>query len=170
MDFRVGAAILLCSVCDLALPAELREANSRELEEAISPSHLRRPRLVHVWASWCTPCVAEMPRLLPELRKRRGSVDTVLVSLDGATNAGAASRLLRRCGGAPGANMRARAEDAMPAIKALDAAWDGSLPATYLISREGTLLVAQRGITDLEALLTEVDRAAKTRTDRRTSQ
>jgi len=95
----------------------------------------------------------------------------VLVSLDDAGGANAAANLLSRWGGAPGESLRARASDLAAVIRALYGAWDGSLPSTYLVSGDGTLLVSQQGITDLDSLLSETDRATSTMkgtTDRRT--
>ncbi len=84
----------------------------------------------------------------------------VLIALDEDSSARRAAWLLRRSGGAPGLNLRAGSASALAAIRAFDESWDGSLPATYLISAEGQLLVAQRGITELDALLSEMDRTA----------
>jgi thiol-disulfide isomerase/thioredoxin len=41
-----------------------------------------RQKLLHVWASWCSPCVAELPlfaAVAPELRQR--GIDLILVAL-----------------------------------------------------------------------------------------
>ncbi|HTP24083.1 MAG TPA: hypothetical protein VMK12_00285 [Anaeromyxobacteraceae bacterium] len=152
-------------------PSTIREATASELKSALSPSERGRPKVVHLWASWCRPCVAEMPRLLRELRRRGDLLDAVLVSLDDAGAAKAAANLLDRWGGAPGESLRASASDLAPVIRTLYGAWDGSLPATYLVSGDGTLLVSQQGITDFDLLLSETDRATSTmkRTiDRRT--
>lgn len=89
-------------------------------------------------------------------------MDTVLISLDDATTAAAAAGLLRRSGGVPGESLRARGADAVAVIREFDRAWDGSLPATYLISGEGALLFAQRGITDLQQVASQLDRAGST--------
>jgi len=141
--------------------SDLREATGPQVAAALSNPHPGRTKLVHVWASWCTPCAAELPRLLPALRKRSADVDMVLVSLDDRETAQAAARLLRKFGGAPGENLRAATAEAAWAIRALDRSWDGSLPATYIISSEGRLLLAQRGITDLDALLFELDKTPR---------
>ncbi len=150
----VGAAAVA------ARGSEMREATGAQVAAALANPRPGRTKLVHVWASWCTPCAAELPRLLPALRRRAADVEVVLIALDDRATAGAASGLLRESGGVPGENLRAASADAARAIRALDASWDGSLPSTYLISSEGRLLLAQRGITDLEALLSELDRTA----------
>lgn len=40
----------------------------------------KKPMLLHLWASWCGPCVAELPSLLA--LGRRGAFDVVAVSVD----------------------------------------------------------------------------------------
>lgn len=43
-------------------------------------THLEKPALVNAWATWCTPCVHEMP-MLDELAKR-GDLDVYAISSD----------------------------------------------------------------------------------------
>lgn len=43
-------------------------------------SPLARPTLVHVWATWCPPCRAELPALLALPKER--TVDVVAIALD----------------------------------------------------------------------------------------
>src|SRR5262249_21258812 len=134
-------------------------ADGAQMTAALRPA-AGRPRLVHLWASWCVPCAAELPRLLAELRRAGTRVDVVVVSLDEPSGAGLAQRLLERAGGAPGLVLRASPRDAMPAVRALDRAWDGAIPTTYLIASDGHLEVAQRGLTGLPELVRAIERLA----------
>jgi hypothetical protein len=95
--------------------------------------------------------------VLAALRSRRKRIDIVFLSLDGEASASKAAALLRKNGGVPGVSVRANAR-ALAAIRAFDPSWDGSLPTTFVVSPEGHLAVAQRGITELEPLLSELDR------------
>jgi thiol-disulfide isomerase/thioredoxin len=46
-----------------------------------------RPRWIHLWASWCKPCVEELPRITrfeQRLRSQGASGEVVLISADAA--------------------------------------------------------------------------------------
>ena len=86
-----------------------------------------RPLLLHIWASWCGPCRAELPSLL-EFGKK-GPAEVLAVSVDDDYNAA-----VRFFGGQ------------VPA----EVAWDGkivlepglgvrTLPATFLVDPDGVL-------------------------------
>lgn len=77
-----------------AAPFEVAEAlTERRLDQPAPPLSLRRrdgrttrldaltgPALVHIWASWCPPCLDELPRLVAAATAR--GVPLVLVSVD----------------------------------------------------------------------------------------
>jgi hypothetical protein len=91
--------------------------------------------------------------------ERRG-VDIVLLSLDNAEGEKTAVQLLRKAGGPTGESLRADSARAIAAVRGLDGEWDGSIPTTYLLGRDGKLTLAQRGGTDLAQLAAELDRIA----------
>lgn len=59
----------------------LRDANGRELSLA---GYRGRPILVNFWASWCPPCVEELPALLrfADRARREIGLETVAISVD----------------------------------------------------------------------------------------
>ena len=139
--------------------ATLVVADGARMTAALRPA-AGRTRLVHLWASWCVPCAAELPALAAELRRVGSRIDVVLIALDDPSGAVAATRLLERAGGVPGLTLRASPRDAMPAVRAVDHEWDGAIPTTYLITPEGRLALAQRGGTELSLLVRAIDRLA----------
>jgi thiol-disulfide isomerase/thioredoxin len=108
-----------------------------------------RTRIVHLWASWCRPCVAELPHLIAALSRLK-KVEVLFVSLDGRESAARARSLVK-----PRGAIRTLAGDPalVAALRELDPEWDGELPTTYLWSRAGERSLAQRGFTDLPELL-----------------
>src|SRR5262245_61338035 len=86
----------------LAVPLPLRAASAVDVAQALRAAS-GRPRVVHVWASGCMPCVAELPLVVAELRRaeKRG-FDVVVLSLDAAGGEPEAEKLLRKAGWAQG--------------------------------------------------------------------
>ena len=138
-------------------------AGPAALAEALRPQGT--PLVVHVWASWCRPCVAEWPFLAGFLRglEVRG-VRLVTLSLDDESGAAAAGRVLRRTG-APGCGLRADADEAAPVLRGLDPDWDGAVPTTFVLDANGRLVLAQRGATDTGGLREALDRASSPKPD-----
>jgi thiol-disulfide isomerase/thioredoxin len=156
----VAAAAPARPSCGTALPA-----SASALTEALRPEK-GRPLLVHVWASWCRPCVAEWPSLAEFLRGLEGrGVRLVTLSLDDESGKAAADRVLRRAG-APGCGLRAEADEAAPVLRSFDPDWDGALPTTFVLDVNGRLVLAQRGATDTERLREALDRSAADRRER----
>ena len=92
---RLFVAILLLfslAACNGGRPPRIGETapdfTVNGVAKAITLSQLRgKPVLLNFWASWCAPCVEEMPSLV-QLQKQMGDKVTVLaVSIDSDENA-----------------------------------------------------------------------------------
>ena len=145
---------MLLSLC--LWPGLSLAAADLDLDSALTPT-AHRPRLVHVWASWCTPCVAELPALISALRPWSARVDVVFISLDEHDKAGEAARLLKHSGVLKGQTIYPGMK-AIPRIQAFDPEWDGSIPTTYVWSSDGRLTKAQRGFTDFSEIIQLIKR------------
>ena len=137
----------------------LQRASADELRaELLEPKATLR--LLHVWASFCGPCRAELPQLARELRKTEGKpLDIVFLALDAPKTERAALRALRSAGKLPGRALCASPADAGPTMKELDPDWDGTIPSTYLLDPQGKIVFAQRGVTKLAELTSAIERA-----------
>ena len=115
------------------------------------------------WATWCTPCEAELPEIAALQAKYHDNPDVVIFALDsgnhGDTPAKASAYLTRRqltvrpaidsFGVAPG-------EDSWgPAAKSLSVT---SLPALYILDRTGNLRVIHLGYDSSEHLADSLSR------------
>jgi D-alanyl-D-alanine dipeptidase len=148
----VTAAAGLVVAAGAPAGARYRPAPDFELADLQAPggerlrlsSHRGRVVLINLWASWCQPCVRELP-LLVDLHRRyhdRG-LDVLAVNVE---QDGAAARTF----------VRARAAAlGLPALP-FDVPWDPAgtvrasyqpkvLPATFLVDTEGRLRYAHHG-------------------------
>jgi len=126
-------------------------------------SHAGRPTLVHFWGVTCGPCKVELP-LLGQFMKDHAEVDVVTVSADLVPDLPGATRaMLEKSGLWPAENWifsdgfveRLRFE--------IDPAWQGDIPRTLLIARDGTVTTIEGSaeIPDLEKWSAQQHAAAK---------
>jgi peroxiredoxin len=104
--------------------------------------------LVNLWASWCGPCVAELPELVTVNRMYRGrNFQLVTISLDDLTKAEDASRALKE-NHVSSTNMILNADDRDKFAEALDQDWPGPVPYTLLIAPGGKVVYRKTGAID----------------------
>jgi thiol-disulfide isomerase/thioredoxin len=113
-----------------------------------------KPLVLHFWATWCTSCKEEFPRLRPALRAlpARG-VSVVLVSIDKPSDRRKAEKMLSRYGLSALPALLLDAPDPDPvAMSVGDPHWTGTLPATFVYDASGKLMRSFIGRTDAAAL------------------
>ena len=112
--------------------------------------------LVNVWATWCEPCRQEFPDLLKLRRALAGrGLDLVLVSADFASRLPQVRSFLAAQGVEFTTYLKDESDTAF--IDGLDPAWSGSLPATLVYDRSGTLREFWEGPATYETLLGKVN-------------
>ncbi len=152
-----GATDHRTMVLDLALAApaalstsaapELRSIRGEDLLARVTSA--RHPVLVNLWATWCAPCVAELPDLLRVRREfaDRG-VEVVLVSCDGPKQRDAAIRLLAKLGVDFESCIKEGSDQAF--ISAIAAEWNGTLPLTLGFDAAGKKCIVHEGAASYE--------------------
>ena len=73
------AALLLCAL--EARAQTVSEVSASQMKKIVA-SHKGRPVIVNVWATWCAPCVEEMPALARLQKAYAGRMSLLLVSAD----------------------------------------------------------------------------------------
>lgn len=129
-----------------AIAQEMRKARGRGL-------------FVHVWASWCGPCLEELPLVDVFARVVRERGATFLsVSLDDVRRGAHVAEVLRRR--APGLTPYvARFDDPDQFMSMFSPKWEGAIPALFGFDSDGRLLgsvVGEPDPDDLDELLAAI--------------
>jgi thiol-disulfide isomerase/thioredoxin len=134
------------------------------LSDAPSLPHLAgegKPVVLHFWATWCTACRDEFPRIREALTSMPGrNVGVLLVSIDRPALLDRVRQDLRRfkMESLPAVVLDAPQPD--PVIQAIgDPAWDGTLPSTFVFDAKGRRVHSFIGRTDAAALQAAVSAA-----------
>ena len=99
-----------------------------------------RVTLVNFWATWCTPCIRELPALA-RLREKFGNsgLNVILISANEPEERPEVFSLLRKKGITFTTYMKKSTDDAT-FMAAVDPAWSGALPATWIYGPGGKRL------------------------------
>lgn len=104
--------------------------------------------LVNVWASWCGPCVQELPEFVTMNRMyRRRAFRLVTLSMDEPEKKDEAMKVLREKHAAA-VNYLVKIKDRDKFADLLDKEWAGPLPHTLLIAPGGKVLYRKSGAID----------------------
>jgi thiol-disulfide isomerase/thioredoxin len=102
-------------------------------------SHAGRPTIVHFWGVTCGPCKVELP-LLGGFLKDHPAVDMVTISADLVPDLPGATRSMLEKAGLSAAENWIFSDGFVERLRfEIDPGWQGDIPRTMLISREGTI-------------------------------
>jgi len=99
-----------------------------------------RPLLINFWATWCDGCREEFPDLVKIDNDYRDKITFVSVSLDDVAEIKTTVPAFLKEMKARMSVVLLNVKDPEPAIHAVDATWDGALPATYLYDKDGKVV------------------------------
>jgi thiol-disulfide isomerase/thioredoxin/uncharacterized membrane protein len=104
-------------------------------------SQLDRPALVHLWATWCAPCMEEIPAILRfgKSLESSGAGRLVMVSVEDAGSADKISGFAKKFS----LPLHSNRAPTGPLAQAVDLSY--RLPRTYLVARDGTVLAMRQG-------------------------
>ena len=146
--------LLLCLIAASALaapPDQLVPLNEAAYKKTVADAK-GKVVLVNVWATWCAPCRAEMPKLAA-LEKKLAPKGFTLITLsaDDEEKRAAALDFLKKSGIQQPAYIR-QTDDEEKYVNAIDAKWSGALPALFLYDRKGVKSKSFIGETPLATI------------------
>lgn len=132
----------------------------KDVQQLVTGQH-EKVQVINFWATWCAPCVKEMP-LFEKLNSSNQNVEVTLVSMDYDLdpNPEKVYRFVTR------KNLKSKVlflaeQNANDWIDKIDKSWSGALPATLIInSKTGKRKLIQQELLegDLEKYIEEVSR------------
>jgi thiol-disulfide isomerase/thioredoxin len=153
--FGIG---LLAGVPDpkAALVPPMGKLSALTYEQQVLKPHRGKVVVVNFWASFCAPCLEEIPRVQGALKPER-DVALVFVSADAPTEERRARDILTSRGISLSSYIVSDA-DPTALIRLVDAGWGGQVPYTVIYDREGNRAVVLDGEQSAAELSTALKR------------
>ncbi|HEX4794711.1 MAG TPA: redoxin domain-containing protein [Humisphaera sp.] len=128
-------------------PVSLAEVDAAGVKK-IAANQSENLRLVNIWATWCGPCVEEIPDLVA-MKRMYGKRDfeVVTISMDEIEDKAKALKFLQNLHVAE-TNYIFNGEQKDALVNALDPKWEGPVPHTMLIAPGGTVIYRHTGRFD----------------------
>lgn len=113
----------------------IKTYNFQEFESLFLNSEKQKIQVINFWATWCRPCVKELP-YFEKLTNKHKDVDVILVSLD--MNSQKDTKLLPfvKEYKLKSKVVHLNEPDANAWIPVVDKDWSGSIPATIFINKK----------------------------------
>ena len=120
-------------------PVSLETIDERGVKE-LAKNDTKNLRVINIWATWCVPCIEELPELVTVNRMyRKRRFEMITISLDGVGNRDQALRFLKEKHVAA-TNYIFDSDDRDKFSEALDPKWPGPVPYTLLIAPGGKVI------------------------------
>jgi thiol-disulfide isomerase/thioredoxin len=142
-------------------PPEIQVIDLEGLKKLLQPDAKdARPLLVNFWATWCDPCREEFPDLVKiDADYGAKKLNFVTVSLDDVSEISTEVPKFLKEMKVTMPTVLLNVNDPEPAIKSVDAGWDGQLPATFLYDKDGKVVFRHFGKIKPDELRAAIDKA-----------
>ena len=127
-----------------AEPVKLDEVDEAGVAKLVK-NDTKNLLLVNLWATWCGPCVAELPELVEMNRMYRGrAFRMATISLDEPAKKAAALEMLKT-NHVSAMNYLSKIDGQDKLAEALDKEWPGPVPYTMLVAPGGKVIYRKSG-------------------------
>lgn len=114
---------------------EVKSVKITEVEKIIAES--KTPLIVNMWATWCVPCVEELPHFIKEAKEHsKDSLQLLLVSLDFKESFPAGIKKFMEKRKISLSTLWLDETNADYFCPKIDARWSGAIPATLFINNK----------------------------------
>lgn len=135
-----------------AEPVELTTIDQDELADLVA-NKTEKYRLINVWATWCVPCIEELPAFVEMNRMyRKRSFEMVTVCADAIDTQETALAILKKKNVSSHNVLFDSSENQDVLFDTVDAKWEGGVPYTLLIAPGGEIIYRQHSSIDPAAL------------------
>ena len=132
-------------------PVRLEMATADDLKK-LRANPTGKVLMVNFWATWCGPCIEELPRLLETYYwYRLRDFEFVTVSANYPDEKPAVLKRLESLH-ATGRNLLFASDDTYAMQAAFDTHWEGGVPFTMVIAPDGTVIYQEQGEISVLAL------------------
>jgi peroxiredoxin len=130
-----------------AEPVEMQPIDTEAVKKLVC-NETDKLLVVNLWATWCGPCVEELPELTTMLRMYRGrKFQLVTISIDEPDKADEAKQVLAKVH-LSATNYLFRGPNKDVLAEALDREWPGPVPYTVVIAPGGKVVYRKTGAFD----------------------
>lgn len=135
-------------------PVELKDIDADGIRELMA-NDTKKYRVINLWATWCGPCVHEMPALIDINRMyRKRPFEMITISLDLPNRKDLALETLQEKHASVRNYISVVDKDTF--AKAFDPEWLGPFPYTIVIAPGGKVIYRQHDEIDVQALKTAI--------------
>ena len=129
-------------------PVELKSIDAAGVKALAANADSKKLRVINVWATWCAPCVSELPELVTMNRMyRHRDFELVTISMDDPARKDRALETLKKLY-VSSTNYIYDADDRDALVKSLDPEWQGPVPHTLIVAPGGKVLYRHTGEID----------------------
>ena len=116
---------------------------------------------LHVWATWCKPCLEEFPSMVKLRKKFSKKVEFILVSFDDPDHIDSKVRPALKKFGVNFLTYLGHDKTDEEFINALSTVWNGAIPATFIYTKKGVPYDIFVGTMEYEDYVVKIERSLK---------